>query len=194
MTLLELLVQELPKRGGWPENAVFAVQDNDGLVKFGGNPASVSPGQLGDKNTWQGRWNYTSCYDLLLSDVAIDWSESKIESFEYEAALAASKQPEWNGFGLPPVGQKCQRSAFGDDWAECEVLYVGPEVIVVSVEGREKAYKNGAIKFSPMPTAADEARHAIAELCRSSASNGHSADLIYDAIAAGKIPGVKLAD
>ncbi len=33
---------------------------------------------------------------------------------------------------------------------------------------------------------------AEAELCRSSASNGHSADLIYDAIAAGKIPHITL--
>lgn len=29
MTLLELLRQELPKRGGWPEGAVGVVQDKD---------------------------------------------------------------------------------------------------------------------------------------------------------------------
>lgn len=28
MTLLELLRQELPKRGGWPEGAVGVVQDS----------------------------------------------------------------------------------------------------------------------------------------------------------------------
>ena len=50
--------------------------------------------------------------------------------------------------------------------------------------------------FRPIRSEADRkrdaAKNAIAELCRSSASNGHSADLIYDAIAAGEIPGVKL--
>lgn len=32
MTLLELLRQELPKRGGWPEGVVCIVQDIDGFV------------------------------------------------------------------------------------------------------------------------------------------------------------------
>lgn len=34
MTLLELLRQELPKRGGWPEGERFAWQDDDGEVRF----------------------------------------------------------------------------------------------------------------------------------------------------------------
>ena len=34
MTLLELLRQELPKRGGWPEGEGFAWQDDDGEVRF----------------------------------------------------------------------------------------------------------------------------------------------------------------
>lgn len=53
-------------------------------------------------------------------------------------------------------------------------------------------------KFRPIRTEAERKRKevvgVIAELCRSSASNGHSADLIYDAIAAGKIPGIRLTD
>lgn len=32
MTLLELLVQELPKRGGWPSEATKLHQDHDGEV------------------------------------------------------------------------------------------------------------------------------------------------------------------
>lgn len=171
MTLLELLVKELPKLGGWPGDRTVASNGINGTVVF--HSKGRAPFIMGGLN-----FSGIGC----------------VSCEEYEAALAESKQTEWNGFGLPPVGKKCQRSAFGDDWAECEVLYVGPEVIVVSVEGREKAYKNGAIKFRTLPTAADEARHAIAELCRSSASNGHSADLIYDAIAAGKIPGIRLTD
>lgn len=34
MTLLELLRQELPKHGGWPEGEGFAWQDDDGEVRF----------------------------------------------------------------------------------------------------------------------------------------------------------------
>lgn len=66
----------------------------------------------------------------------------------------------------------------------------------MSVEGKEKAYKLGNVKFRPIRSEAEimreEAKNAIAELCRASASNGHSADLIYDAIASGKIPHIKL--
>lgn len=36
MTLLELLVQELPKRGGWPGNALVARQDDDCEICFEG--------------------------------------------------------------------------------------------------------------------------------------------------------------
>jgi hypothetical protein len=34
MKLIDLLVQELPKRGGWPEGAEIAVQDADSQICF----------------------------------------------------------------------------------------------------------------------------------------------------------------
>jgi hypothetical protein len=34
MKLIELLVKELPNRGGWPEVALNATQDKDGEVCF----------------------------------------------------------------------------------------------------------------------------------------------------------------
>ena len=38
MTLLELLRQELPKRGGWPVNITSIVQDGDGHLCFKSSP------------------------------------------------------------------------------------------------------------------------------------------------------------
>ncbi|MFL6615950.1 MAG: hypothetical protein ACJ8LD_19825 [Pantoea agglomerans] len=180
MTMIELLVQELPKHGGWPSWALEACNQNMGRVMFYNSDGGID----GDSP------------EIFIGSSDDQSITEEVTRHQYETALAASERVGWNGFGVPPVGQKCKRSAFGDDWAECEVLYVGPEVIVVSVEGREKAYKTGSVKFHPLLTEAerkrDEAKDAIAELCRSSASNGHSADLIYDAIAAGKIPHITL--
>lgn len=35
MELINLLVQELPKRGGWPSKQGYAWQDKDGEIRFG---------------------------------------------------------------------------------------------------------------------------------------------------------------
>lgn len=114
--------------------------------------------------------------------------------------------PVWNGEGLPPVGCGCEYSLNGGKtWWKCKIDYiVGTQGVVMlcdTFEGVQyvqfSSYGN-ALKFRPIRSEAerkrDAAKNAIAELCRSSASNGHSADLIYDAIAAGEIPGVKLED
>ncbi|ELY6244280.1 hypothetical protein SNQ22_000610 [Cronobacter universalis] len=37
MKLIDLLVQELPKRGGWPSKQPYAWQDRDGEIRFGHN-------------------------------------------------------------------------------------------------------------------------------------------------------------
>lgn len=112
----------------------------------------------------------------------------------------------WNGEGLPPVGCECEYSLNGGKtWWKCKIDYiVGTQGVVMlcdTFEGVQyvqfSSYGN-ALKFRPIRSETerkrDAAKNAIAELCRSSASNGHSADLIYDAIAAGEIPGVKLED
>lgn len=81
MKLIEVLLNELPKNGGWPnfEHGRYAFRSKgvDDYF-FGTAPTIVHPGD-----------------EMVLKT-------------EYEAALAASKQPEWNGEGLPPVGCECE--------------------------------------------------------------------------------------
>jgi len=110
---------------------------------------------------------------------------------------------EWNGEGLPPVGCECEAKMpqeIGNPWKwrRVKVVAVGEaiavnECLVYDVETSRPAWVD---EFRPILAEADrkreETKNAIAELCRSSASNGHSADLIYDAIAAGKIPHITL--
>ena len=110
---------------------------------------------------------------------------------------------EWNGEGLPPVGCACEAKMpqeIGNPWKWRRVKVVAAgeaiaenECLVYDVETSRPAWVD---EFRPIFTEAErkheETKNAIAELCRSSASNGHSADLIYDAIAAGKIPRITL--
>ena len=103
MKLLDLLVKELPKRGGWPEGADFVAQDGcGGFIKFGAMPIEVSVGRLGDNGAWQGKWNYTYIKDFSLDDIACDWSSQIVIRAQYESALAASEGwIEWGGGECP---------------------------------------------------------------------------------------------
>lgn len=173
MKLIDLLVQELPKRGGWPgDNApgFYSFLENNNITFEFDFDCAYFKNQHGDT----------------------------VNRAQYETALAASQKVEWDGNGLPPVGTKCQIIISEGELGECEILFVGESLLVWR---QDSTYQEGSgyhrhMKFRPIRSEADkkrkEAKHAIAELCRSSSSNGHSADLIYDAISAGKIPGVRI--
>lgn len=106
--------------------------------------------------------------------------------------------PEWNGEGLPPVGCRVEAN-FGGEWVEATVAYTDrPEGHSDAVAWKEALVFDckttrpfWADEFRPIRSEADKKKEvaifAIAELCRGSASNGHSAELIYDAIKSGKI-------
>lgn len=112
MKLKELLVQELPKRGGWkPEwEKACAV---DGLVAF----------------LESGIWMPQGCICYRGSD--------QVTREQYEAALAASQKVEWDGVGLPSVGSKVEALTQGE-WVEVVVAYTeAPEIIGVEQKWRE---------------------------------------------------------
>lgn len=128
------------------------------------------------------------------------------EEDDLNECIGQATAPLWNGEGLPPVGCECEYSLNGGKtWWKCKIDYiVGTQGVVMlcdtfeGVQYVQFSSYSDALKFRPTRSEAeqkrDAAKNAIAELCRSSASNGHSADLIYDAIAAGKIPGLRLED
>jgi hypothetical protein len=126
------------------------------------------------------------------------------EEANLNECIGQDAAPVWNGEGLPPVGCECEFMKHTLDaipnWRRGIIKYVSEYTVVIveALSPGEFVAHPRTCDFRPVPSEAerkrDEAKIAIAELCRSSASNGHSADLIFDAIAAGKIPGVKLED
>lgn len=87
MKLIDLLVKELPKLGGWPDGVTHIGQEYDRELMFYGR-GNISTG-------------------LILNELAIDHrklgkSGEKITRAQYEAALAASDGwIEWNGGACP---------------------------------------------------------------------------------------------
>lgn len=160
MTLLELLRQELPKRGGWPEGVVCISHLNGFLKK--------------EKLTFIGdhRGSYFE-----------DWDGNRVTREQYEAT-------GWDGTGLPPVGVECEwQDKNTGQWQPVKIVYASEWVTVIREINEEKGddlveiaienYGDDArLKFRPLRT---EAERAIDEMvCLSGVSIG-AAKILYDA-------------
>lgn len=113
--------------------------------------------------------------------------------------------PFWNGEGqTPPVGCMCESSWAGDEWQPCKILFTSDQFVVVKLKGSgmEDAYNIGDVTFRAIRPEADRKRDIATQSMNSvwreiagKEVNGKLLgiyEVIYDAIAAGKIPGVKL--
>lgn len=133
-----------------------------------------------------------------------DAAEAGDEADLNECIGQAVDTPDWNGEGLPPVGTICQakvpRSITGWEWRKVKVVESGipgaeKEVLVYDLETTLPAWTD---EFRPLRTEAERAREdaeTAIRTCLAGTGAGITrlaAKGIYDAIAAGKIPGVKL--
>ena len=169
MTLLELLRQESPKRGGWPEGATCITQDVDLKVE----PAACHPSvaTCGDDGFW------------FLDSSRIGGFRADTLASDYTTAIITREQYEamgWDGTGLPPVGCTCESSWAGDEWQLCEILFASNQFVVVKLKesGMEDAYSIGDVTFRPLRT---EAERAIDEMVRLSGVSIGAAKILYDA-------------
>ncbi|QAY00274.1 hypothetical protein KGB42_gp64 [Salmonella phage Seszw_1] len=189
MKLIDLLVQELPKRGGWPKGVDAVEQDSEG--------------QLFEMDS-----DYCSDFKLKKCD---DWIADVVTKQQYESAISASQKPAWNGEGLPPVGCECEYLDNNGKWYPVTIKYASDQLVVISgvtkilgVEQGTEIAKDIIIdkpQFRPLQSEAErkheavlESICAVLEMVAQDYKREDEAKLIYEAIAAGKIPGVKLED
>lgn len=181
MTLLELLVKELPKRGGWPDGAFKYCAYNGFACAYLRNEQEV--------------------YKSLISGICESICGT-VYFHEYEAAIAA-QQPVWDGNGLPPVGCVCEWKDF-DRWLKVEVMFSSKWAIVIRSMENNAGFgvdvaidlvkdKFADLSFRPIRTEADRKREeAIDAILSLGVFTRPVAEKTVDAIAAGKIPGVEL--
>ena len=101
MTLLELLRQELPKRGGWPEGVNFIAQDDGGSVW-----GFVHEPEKDEDDEWMEILR-TKTHKLIgRLPEASDRATAIITREQYEVALAAKNEGwiEWCGGERPVPG------------------------------------------------------------------------------------------
>lgn len=201
MKLIDLLVQELPKRGGWPHDALSITQDNDG---------SLCVWDTNDPHYDGFSWKHHTRNSLMYiwhgegaMPLASDHNESIVTYWQYKAALSASQKPAWNGEGLPPAGCECEYISNGTSWGKVKVIGLDGEKIVIRPSGEIYYAITPSNKdvFIPFRTEAErkheavlESICAVLEMVAQDYKRKDEAKLIYEAIAAGKIPGVKLDD
>lgn len=200
MKLIDLLVQELPKRGGFVVGANEAVQDADGKVKFF-DSARLHFDHGYDVGRWCGSARssfYCVGKNSFSTNLADDYETAVVTREQYEAAL---QQSVWDGEGLPPVGCKFE---YGSHRTAATCLGVGFDM-VFAWKGNplEEDYEEFIISIedssfhAPRTEAERKREETIAAIYKSNgirARDGgqQSAIDVYEAIAAGKIPGVKL--
>lgn len=189
---------------------------NDGWIEWGGGkhpPVStntfvdvkfkkgyVQSGYPAGEYSWEHNWQGSNIIAYRLHQPQQAEKPGVIEE-DLNDCIGQAPVTTWGGEGLPPAGCECEAKYRESDSAEWFLFRcVGVDCgVAFGWAGKEAvSLGKGSYEFRPIRSEADknrdEAKHTIAELCRQAASNGHAADLIYDAIAAGKVRGVKLED
>lgn len=204
MTLLEILVRELPKHGGWPDGAVFVAQEEGGeLWSFTSKPQKDCDDEWMDEShhgyhTKVGKLREASGHDI-----------STITREKYEAALAAAG-PEWNGEGLPPVGCECEYLDGNNEWYPVTIKYASNQIVVIcgmtNIFGEEqeteiaKDIQLDKPQFRPIRSEAEQKRDELAKALHI-AAGAAPLDLVgigplylelADKIIAGEIPHLKI--
>lgn len=175
MKLIDILVQELPKRGGWPEGVNSIEQDDNGAI-------------------FEMDSNYVSDFQFELTN---DWLNAIVTREQYEAACNA-----WNSEGLPPVGVECETRFKHDTppkWYTFKALFVSTHNVVALVGDDELTYhidelSRDNVDFRPIRPEADRKRDKAIDAIRSIIREGYvgrddtfRADKIYDAVKSGEI-------
>ena len=172
MTLLELLRQELPKRGGWPEGAVCVVQSLiDGELYFYDRRYDGN-GAMSDLRR---RYKLCKASDIGRDD-ATGLLTPAITREQYEAT-------GWDGKSLPPVGVEFE---YGTHRTKAKCLGIGHHMIFASKgdpddeDGDFEEFMISILdsEFHPLRT---EAERAIDEMVRLSGVSTGAAKILYDA-------------
>jgi hypothetical protein len=202
--LIDILVKELPNRGGWPNGCAEITQDADGCLCIW---------KLHGARCDSGYWSHHSGFGLHQYWSGIhampgseDGRESIITKDKYEEALAASK-PEWDGEGVPPVGAdvQCICNQFPSEGQEKllgKILYSGEYTILHTYKTNELHHvpvesvlmtKHWSI--TPIRSEANKKRDEIIEALKDGLGHAHGLyDLIqiYHLLNNGKIPHIRI--
>lgn len=257
MKTIDVLVEELPKRGGWPDGAIGAgflsgegtlyfwdknndcppkwtidtdieVEDsdeevtreqyesalaakNDGWIEWGGGkhpPVStntvvdvkfkngnVQSGYPAGQYSWVHAWRSSNIIAYRLHKTKETELAEADDEADLNECIGQDAAPVWSGEGLPPVGCECEVSVDGGrSWCTYRAISEKNGARLIEIGNFTEEFQNNNWIFRPIRTEAERKRDAAVDAFNCLSPIELSGELAYDAIAAGKIPGVKLED
>jgi len=190
MKLIEVLVRYLPESGGWPVWATRARQSQWDTAIYISNEGDLKGGA--------GIFDF----GIRADDCSFETGDH-VTRQQYEAALAASKEMlinkpvAWDGQGLPPLGCVCEiNDPIYNAGTKVRVLCHDERAAVCRILEGDRLHslcQLEATEIRPIRTEAERKRDAaVTAMKQLNIGDYDDPRIIYDAIAAGKIPGVKL--
>lgn len=140
-------------------------------------------------------------YRLQQPDINSRDSDDRLEQDLNECIGQDVDMTQWNGEGLPPVGCEYEVSVNGGrSWCTYRAISEKDGLRLIEIGNLTEEFQNNNWIFRPLRTEAERAREdaeTAIRTCLAGSGAGITplaAKVIYDAIAAGKIPGVKLEE
>lgn len=195
------------KNDGWIEwsGGVIPISTNTFVdVKFNNGDARL--GKIAGEYSWEHVWEDSNIIAYRLhqpQEVAHTEAEQEAELNE---CIGQPPVTTWSGEGLPPVGCECEFMKHTPDampnWRRGIIKYVSEYTVVIvdALSPGEFVAHPCTCDFRPIRSEAERKRDEVVAQLNNFVAMGKFAldeDLacaVYDAIAAGKIPGVKLED
>ena len=152
------------------------------------------------------RWNHSGTDSDIIAyrlhqPQEVEQAEADDEA-DLNECIGQDAAPVWNGEGVPQVGFECECHV-DEGVIHCIVVgydFDGKAVVMRNVPARKYfSIQANSGRIKPLHTEAERKRDAAIEAMQREADEGDNwiyseYEIIYDAIAAGKIPGVKLED
>ena len=191
-----------------------ALAASEGWIVWGGGECPVEEGTLVDVRFRDGddginieannlHWfhkNWTAdiiAYRLHKPEIKSRAKDDRLEQ-DLNECIGASEAQEWSGDGVPPIGCACEMRDSKGAWLLVVIISKSDGFTFGwSYDYRIVLFGDKADEFRPLRTEAEKSKSmAIGAMERSweevMNKPAQSFEIIYEAIAAGKIPGIKL--
>jgi hypothetical protein len=192
---------------------------NEGWIEWHGGKCPLHHGVIIDAKDRDGYIHYgevvgKSCYidDIFWRRCACACEDNEIIAYrlhhpqeaeqikaddedDLNECMGQDAAPVWNGEGLPPVGCDCEVSVDGGlSWCTYRAINEKNGARLIEIGNFTEEFQNNNWIFRPICSEADKKRDEAVKTIMLTGWCQAAAEEIYDLVAAGKVPGMKLED